>query len=203
MSRWAPEVLVGRRVRLESLGSQHVDALVEAANDSAIFTWTGISPLPTDRAGAGRFIDNALATPDRAAYVQIDLRTGRPVGTTSFYLINPALRFVAIGYTWLSTLAHGTGINTEAKYLMLRHAFDERRTVRVEWHAHERNIRSRAAIEKVGGRFEGLLRKHRPLPDGTWRTTALFSMVDDDWPAARRALEQTLEAQETTGGAER
>lgn len=192
MTLWAPQVLTGRRVRLEPLGSQHVDALVEAADDPAIFTWTGIAPLPTDRAGAAAFIDAALANPDRLAYLQVDAETGRPVGSTSFYQITPALRFVTIGYTWLSTRAQGTGINTESKYLMLRHAFDEHDAVRVEWHTHESNARSRAAIEKLGARFEGLLRKHRPLPDGSWRTTALFAMVDDDWPPVRRELERAL-----------
>lgn len=192
MSSWAPQVLTGRRVRLEALGSHHVDALVEAADDPALFTWTGITPLPTDRAGAAAFVDAALATPHRQAYLQVDAVTGRPVGTTSFYQITPTLRFVTIGYTWLSARAQGTGINTESKYLMLRHAFDEQGAVRVEWHTHENNARSRAAIEKLGARFEGLLRKHRPLPDGSWRTTALYAMVDDDWPAVRLELERSL-----------
>lgn len=192
MTRWKPQALEGDRVRLEPLGPQHTDALVEAADDPTLFTWTGISPLPTDRAGATAFIDGALAMPDRIAYLQVDAATGRPVGSTSFYLINPKLRFVAIGYTWLSTSAQGTGINTESKYLMLRHAFDDQQSVRVEWHTHEANARSRAAVTKLGATFEGLLRKHRPLPDGSWRTTALFSMVDDDWPAVRPRLEAAL-----------
>ena len=115
------------------------------------------------------------------------------VGSTSYYDITPDYRALAIGHTWCSAAVHGTAVNPEAKLLLLRRAFEDLSAVRVVWHTDERNAQSRAGIAKLGATFEGLLRKHRPLPDGSWRTTAQFAMTDDDWPAAREALSKRLE----------
>ena len=126
--------------------------------------------------------------PRRVAFAVIDTRDDTLVGTTSYYDIDPANRATAIGYTFYSKRVQGTAVNPEAKLLLLQHAFEVAGTVRVVWHTDERNAQSRAAILKLGTSFEGLLRKHRPLPDGTWRTTAQYAMTDDDWPASRERL---------------
>ncbi|GGF17378.1 hypothetical protein GCM10007298_11730 [Williamsia phyllosphaerae] len=122
----------------------------------------------------------------------IDLQDDAVVGTTSYYDIDPANRSAAIGYTFYSKRVQGTAVNPEAKLLLLHHAFESSGAVRIVWHTDERNAQSRAAILKLGTTFEGLLRKHRPLPDGTWRTTAQYAMTDDDWPANRDRLQARI-----------
>ncbi|WP_443209039.1 GNAT family N-acetyltransferase, partial [Rhodococcus rhodochrous] len=116
--------------------------------------------------------------------------TGEVLGSTSYYLIEPAYRTLVIGYTWLSTRVQRTHVNSESKLLLLQRAFDDLGAVRVTWHADERNTRSRDALRRLGATEEGLLRKHRRRRDGSWRTTALFSLTDDEWPGVRARLEE-------------
>ncbi|MFZ2527744.1 MAG: GNAT family protein [Rhodococcus sp. (in: high G+C Gram-positive bacteria)] len=181
-------VLDGIRVRLEPLTPEHASGLLASVDDAeAIFRWTSV--IIRELADAETFARAAIDDPDRLPYAIVDTHTGSVVGTTSYYLLDPAHRKLVIGSTWLSRSAQGTGINAEAKLLLLRRAFEELDAVRVEWHTDERNAHSRGAIAKLGAEFEGLLRKHRRRRDGSWRTTALFAMTDDDWPAARARLE--------------
>lgn len=187
---YEPPTLIGTHVRLEPLTDAHADALLAAVDNLDIFRWTA-TPI-TEREHAQAYIDAALADPQRIAFAQVHLATGAVVGTTSLYQIEPAYRSLAIGYTWLSRAAQGTVVNPEAKLLLLRHAFDHLGAVRVEWHTDEHNAQSRAAIAKLGAQFEGLLRKHRRRADGSWRTTALFAMTDDDWPTVATALETRI-----------
>ncbi len=181
MSSWIEhEPLHGEHVTLEPLTAEHANELVTAADDEAVFRWTS-APIRT-RDDAAAYIDAALTDPARQPFLQRSA-AGDPVGTTSYYLLDPAHRSLAIGYTWLSTSVQGTAINPESKLLLLGRAF-ARGAVRVEWHTDEHNAQSRAAILGLGAQFEGLLRKHRQRSDGSWRTTALFAMTDDDWPDA-------------------
>jgi len=183
--------LEGARIRLEPLRISHTPGLLDAADEpEAIFSWS--AAVVRNFADAESFVHNALADPDRQPYAVIDKGTGHIVGTTSYYLLEPAHRKLTIGHTWLSTAVQRTHVNTEAKLLLLRHAFHDLGAVRVEWHTDEHNVRSRAALLRIGARFEGLLRKHRRRRDGTWRTTALFSMTDDEWPVARAQLEKRV-----------
>ncbi|MBY6352117.1 GNAT family N-acetyltransferase [Rhodococcoides corynebacterioides] len=196
MSPWIEhEPLRGDHVTLEPLTADHVDELVAAADDEALFRWTS-APIRT-RNDAAAYIDAALTDPARQPFLQ-RTAAGDPVGTTSYYLIDPAHRSLAIGYTWLSTSAQGTAINPEAKLLLLDRAFAHG-AVRVEWHTDDHNVQSRAAIAALGATFEGLLRKHRQRTDGSWRTTALFSMTDDDWPSARQALRARIDGRRSGG----
>ncbi|MGC0366587.1 RimJ/RimL family protein N-acetyltransferase [Rhodococcus sp. 27YEA15] len=176
--------LSGTRVRLQPLLPEHAPALAAAADDPVIFRWTSAPITGVDDAVA--YIEAATGDSTRVALAQFDTRTGILVGTTSLYQIAPVHRSLAIGYTWISRSVQGTGFNRESKMLLLSHAFDTLGAVRVEWHTDEFNEQSRAAITKLGARFEGLLRKHRQRADGSWRTTALFSMTDDDWPSITR-----------------
>ena len=168
--------------------SRTPDALLAAADDPAIFRWTA-SPI-TDREQAQKYIAAATDDPNRIAFAQVNIVTNAVVGTTSMYQIDPVNRSLAIGYTWLSRSVQGTGINPESKLLLLRHAFDQLEAVRVEWHTDEvqRTVQGRDP-QSSGAQFEGLLRKHRRRVDGSWRTTALFAMTDDDWPTIAPQLE--------------
>ncbi|QTJ67097.1 GNAT family N-acetyltransferase [Rhodococcus sp. ZPP] len=190
-SWFARPTLTGTHVRLEPLCDDHVDALLAAVDDPRIFHWTSVDI--TDRKDAATFVRAANEDPTRLAYAQIDLATNILVGSTSYYLIDPRNRCLAIGHTWLSRSAQGTLINADSKLLLLRRAFEDLGAVRVEWHTDERNAHSRGAIAKLGAEFEGILRKHRRRRDGSWRNTALFSMTDDDWPRVCPRLQARVE----------
>jgi RimJ/RimL family protein N-acetyltransferase len=123
-------------------------------------------------------------------YVAVD-STGVVVGQSCYLDIRPAERGIEIGGTWYSPRAQGTKINPAAKLLLLDHAFESGH-VRVQLKTDVLNVRSRAAIEKLGARYEGILRKHRPRPDGTWRDTVYYSIVDDEWPDVRERLMSRL-----------
>ncbi|GGF91830.1 N-acetyltransferase [Rhodococcoides trifolii] len=188
---WVPHTaLRGTHVVLEPLVGEHVDELLAAADDPAIFSWTG--SVISDRNSAAAYIAAAVSDTRRLPYLQRDAVTGVAVGTTSYYQVDDVNRSLAIGYTWLSTTVQGTKINPESKFMLLERAFEEHGAARVEWHTDSLNAQSRAAIAKLGAQFEGLLRKHRRRVDGSWRTTALFAMTDEDWPTAKEALRRRL-----------
>ncbi|MDV7133336.1 GNAT family N-acetyltransferase [Williamsia muralis] len=190
MTWYTAPTLSGARIMLRELVPDDAPALAAAVDRPEAFRWTTV---PGDVAAAERYIQTALDTPDRVAFAVVEQDSGRVVGSTSYYDITPDYRALAIGHTWYSAAVHGTAVNPEAKLLLLRRAFEDLSAVRVVWHTDERNAQSRAGIAKLGATFEGLLRKHRPLPDGSWRTTAQYAMTDDDWPAAREALSKRLE----------
>ncbi|WP_335975696.1 GNAT family N-acetyltransferase [Streptomyces sp. CA2R106] len=198
---WEWPVLEGELVRLEPLGHQHVPDLAVAAEEdrsSYGFTWV---PRADE---AGRYVDEQLARAASgrlAPYAQVLRSTGRAVGATSFWdprfaLTPDALSAVEIGFTWLAGSAQGTGVNTEAKYLLFRHAFEVWHVARVDLKTDARNLRSRAAIEAVGATFEGVLRNWSrswaPGEDGQLRDSAIFSITAQEWPARRTRLESRL-----------
>lgn len=193
MSEWTriPD-LVGEHVRLTALGPEHVDDLLEAADSDEVFRWLTYR-RPTTRSEMAAVVETVLArAPQQLAWVQVDQRTDRPVGMTTYYEIDETQRALAIGWTWLGSSAWRTGINTEAKLLLLTRAFDELGCVRVVWHTDCRNERSQAAIQRLGATYEGSMRKHKLRPDGSWRDTYTYSLLDDEWPAARDALTARL-----------
>jgi RimJ/RimL family protein N-acetyltransferase len=191
-------VLKGEYVRLEPMAPSHVPGLLAAADDDAVFQFlTKARPTTPDEAAA--WVSWALEQRDKQVllpFTQVDVRSGGAVvaGTTSYYEISPESRSIAIGYTWLGRAWWRTGINTESKLLLLRHAFETLGAVRVVWHTDIRNERSQAAIARLGAAREGVLRKHKPRRDGTWRDTVQFAMTDDDWPTVRDRLSARLEA---------
>ncbi|GAB93553.1 GNAT family N-acetyltransferase [Gordonia rhizosphera] len=186
MSAWLGSgPLVAGRVTLRPLTVDDVEALARVVGDPTAFRWTAV---PTDLASSRAWVQAALADPERRiAYAVIDNTDGRVVGSTSYYDIDPANRAATIGYTFYADDVQGTTVNPTAKFLLMRHAFEDCGAVRLVWHTHENNTRSRAAIAKLGATFEGLLRKHRRFGDG-WRTTAQYAMIDDDWPVAKQRL---------------
>ncbi len=177
----------GQRVRLTALDEGHVDGWLAAADADEVFRHLSHG-RPADRGGAAEQVGAAMAAPTRLAFAQLDAQSGEFLGSTSYYEVDPVNRSLAIGYTWLAQRAQRTGINREAKLLLLTRAFDALGAVRVVWHTDERNLQSRTAIAALGATAEGLLRKHRLRRDGSWRTSVQFSMTDDDWPAVRALL---------------
>lgn len=183
----ATPTLIGRHLRLEQLTAAHAEGVLAAADHDDVFAWLSFG-RPRDLTEARALVDDYVDDPARAAWAQVDLRTGQVAGLTTYYDIDPGRRTVAIGYTWLGSAHWRTGLNTEAKLLLLTRAFDELGCVRVVWHTDVRNQRSQDAIARLGAQREGVLRKHRVRRDGSWRDTVIFSMTDDEWPAARAAL---------------
>jgi RimJ/RimL family protein N-acetyltransferase len=193
-------VLAGELIRLEPMAIEHAEGYLAAAGaeDDAreVFRW--VSTPGSKATGAPRTLDDARAdvawalaaraAGQRFAYSQFDAVTGDFAGSSSYYDIDPSLRTIAIGHTWLGRRWWRTGHNTESKLLMLSHAFDTLGAARVVWHTDIHNERSQAAIARLGATREGELRKHRIRRDGSWRTTVQYSMTDDDWPAAREFL---------------
>jgi RimJ/RimL family protein N-acetyltransferase len=125
-------------------------------------------------------------------WAQVEPRTGTVMGMTSYHDIDPQRRALGIGFTLIGMPWWRTGVNTEAKLLLLEHAFDGLSAERVFWHTDIRNDRSQKAIARLGAVREGVLRRHRLRPDGTWRDTVVFGMTVDEWPAAGARLRERL-----------
>jgi len=189
-----PVTLEGRDVRLEPLGPEHAPALAALCEDD-IFTWSS-SVLRTE-ADVAAFIDRACAAAEQGRerpFVIIERRTGAPVGTTRFLDIQRDHRTLEIGYTWLGRRVWRTRVNTECKYLLLRHAFEALGVMRVQFKTDRNNARSRAAIERLGARFEGVLRNHMRVRGGVVRDSAYYSVIDAEWPEVKARLEGLLAA---------
>ena len=193
-SAWhSAPTLRGRHVVLEPLDVAHARELFAAVDDEEV--WRHLTnPRPATADELAAIIEAALDDPVRVAMVQRSAETGEIVGSTSYYVPDPHHRSVAIGYTMLGRKWWRTGINTEAKLLLMTRAFEDLGAVRVEWHTDLRNERSQRAIERLGATREGVLRAHRRRPDGTWRDTALFAMTGAEWPAAKARLTAALDA---------
>jgi len=197
--------LTGRHVRLGPLGREHASALARAAAaDRATF---GLTLVPDGEAAMRAYIDEALAEEARGEALPfvVEDADGAAVGSTRFTAIErwtfpgppPELvpdgpDVVEIGYTWYAARVQRTGLNTEAKLLLCRHAFECWGVRRVMWKTDARNERSRAAILRLGARFDGVLRAHRVAADGGVRDTAFYSMLRAEWPEARTRLEGLL-----------
>lgn len=183
--------LPGDHVKLVQLHRHHAAGVLEAADDDEVFQWLGYE-RPTNLAEASAIVDDYEDDPQRFAWAQIDQQSHKLAGLTTYYDVDPDQRTVAIGHTWLGKKYWRTPVNSEAKLLLLTRAFDVLGCVRVVWHTDSMNERSQAAIERLGGKREGTMRKHRRRADGSWRDTVTFSMLDDEWPAAKEALEKRL-----------
>jgi len=189
----APCTLAGRHVRLEPLTMGHADALWAVGQDPELWRFT-ITRVDSP-AAMREYVATALAEREQGLalpFVTLEAASGRVIGSTRFHTISPEDRRVEIGWTWLGRPWQRTAANTEAKYLMLRHAFEDWGCVRVELKTSRTNERSRAAIRRIGGVEEGILRRHRRNPDGTWRDTVYYSILDDEWPAVKQRLEAWL-----------
>ncbi|MET8908483.1 bifunctional pyridoxamine 5'-phosphate oxidase family protein/GNAT family N-acetyltransferase [Micromonospora sp. NPDC004551] len=189
-----PVVLRGEHVVLEPLDESHAEELYAALDDEEVWRYVG-STRPGDVEEMAAYIRSALDAHrrgERMPWVQRCAVTGAVVGTTSYYQPDPELRAVEIGYTQLGRPWWRTGINTEAKLLLLTRAFEELDAVRVTWQTSSLNERSQRAIERLGAVREGTLRSNRRRADGTWRESALYSMLASEWPNAQVTLRERL-----------
>lgn len=185
--------LLGTLVELRPLLRSDGDALVAAAADGDL--WDLPYTVVPSRATVTDFIDAALRQRDEGTalpFVALLRSTGSVIGSTRFWRIDKINRSLEIGRTWFSASCHGTGVNTEAKYLMLRHAFEAVACVRVQLTTDVLNARSRAAILRLGAKEEGVIRHERIMPDGRKRDSVRFSIVDTEWPAVRANLQDRL-----------
>jgi RimJ/RimL family protein N-acetyltransferase len=188
--------LEGRVVVLEPLRLDHVDGLLEAGADSDIWTWWPLNPAQS-RESMRAWVELALeaaAAGERQHYATLDAATGEAIGSTSYCLVQPEHRVVEVGWTFLTPSRWRSGANTEAKLLMLRHAFDVLGCQRVQIVTDARNERSRAAIASLPAQFEGVHRDDRVLADGTRRSSAFYSIVEAEWPTVEAALGERLAA---------
>lgn len=189
-----PVTLRGEHVRLEPLSiDDHLAALQEVGAHSGIFEWYDRDY--SSPAAMREFVEAALADADAGTavpFATVHRDSDEVVGSTRFGNVAPEHRRVEIGWTWLTPDYQHTPVNTEAKYLQLRHAFEEWDCARVELKTDSRNERSKRAIERIGATREGTLRKHMQTHQGA-RDTVYFSILDDEWPAVKADLERKLE----------
>ncbi|HEX2189882.1 MAG TPA: GNAT family protein [Longimicrobiaceae bacterium] len=188
-----PVVLAGRHVRLEPLAPEHVPALCEAGLDPELWRWT-LSAVRTPEEMRA-YVEAALRERDAGRalpFATVEAAGGRVVGSTRIAGLSAADRRVEVGWSWVGRPWQRTPANTEAKYLMLRHAFETLGMARVELKTDALNQRSRAAILRLGAREEGTLRRHMRSQDGRMRDTVYFSILDDEWPEVRARLEEML-----------
>ena len=192
-----PPTLEGRRVRLEPFAERHRAELLGALDDPAVWRWVKVDPSG-DRAQLDAWFDDALAQTaarQEFAFVTVDLADGRPLGSSRYLALRPADRGLEIGWTLVAPAAWGSGVNSEAKLLMLEHAFEKLGCARVEFKTDAMNERARAALAALPARFEGIFRKHMLMFGGRWRDSAWYAITDDEWPQTRDQLQRRLTRQ--------
>ncbi len=187
-----PVTLTGRAVRLEPLTiDRHTEGLWQAVSPDT-FQYFASVPAEWTLEGFRKYLQNLLAVPDMCPFCQVEVATNKPVGVTTFMEIRPAHRGLEIGSTWIGKTHQGTTINPEAKYLLLRHAFENLKAIRLQLKTDSRNLQSQRAIEKIGAKREGVLRNHYIMPDGHYRHSVYFSVTDEEWPEVKAKLEARL-----------
>jgi RimJ/RimL family protein N-acetyltransferase len=189
-----PVTLEGSRVRMEPLSlDRHWDGLLAIGLAPELWRYTLADVR--EAADLRRYLDTALqerAEGRSLPFATVDVASGRVAGCTRFGNIEERHRRVEIGWTWVGREFQRSHVNTAAKFLMLRHAFETLRCVRVEFKANALNERSRNAMERIGARFEGTLRRHMMREGGEWRDTVYYSILEDEWPAVRVRLEELM-----------
>ena len=186
--------LEGRLISLEPIREEHREPMRAAAADPVIWAWMQIDGSEPE--GFDRWFAHALreaAAEREAPFVTIQREGGAVLGSTRYMTLRPEHRGVEIGNTWLAQSAWSTGANVEAKLLMLEHAFEHVRAMRVEFKTDARNVESRHALEALPATFEGILRKHMLIHAGI-RDSAYYAITDDDWPTVKTNLERRLQA---------
>lgn len=190
-----PVTLEGSIVRLEPLSRDHLEGLIAVGLDPDLWRLTMSRGRTAEEMRA--YVEQALEE-QRAGvalpFATVERSTNRVIGSTRFGNISTVHKRVEIGWTWVARPWQRTGVNTEAKFLMLRHAFEEWKCIRVELKTSVLNERSRNAILRIGAKEEGILRQHMITPDGTYRDTMYFSIIDKEWPPARQRLLEMMAA---------
>ena len=189
-----PVVLTGEHVVLEPLQRGHADELVAAVTDGRLWElWYTSVPAPDEMATE---IDRRLAEQAAGRMLPFTVRRtgGAAVGMTTYMNIEADVPRLEIGSTWTAASAQRSAVNTESKLLLLGYAFETLGCLAVEFRTHWHNRQSRAAIERLGAKLDGVLRQHRRMPDGSLRDTVVYSITDREWPAVRSGLRARLAA---------
>lgn len=188
-----PVTLEGRFVRLEPLDKTHLDGLCRVGLEAELWRWT-VGSIAT-RDDMERYIDTAIDERSRGLslpFVTVDKESDTLVGSTRFGNIDRGNRKAEIGWTWIGQKWQRTYVNTEAKLLMLTHAFEIWKCVRVELKTDSMNQKSRSAILRIGATEEGTLRRHMITESGRYRDSVYFSIIEDEWPTVKAALIENL-----------
>ncbi|QHZ56439.1 GNAT family N-acetyltransferase [Brevibacillus sp. NSP2.1] len=188
-----PVTLEGKRVRLEPLLPAHVDGIFAAGAFPPI--WSYMSVEIQTREDAQAFIEQALkneAEQTELPFAIVNRADGQVIGSTRFLAISRKDRGLEIGFTWLTPAVWKTAVNTECKWLLLRHCFEELGCIRVQLKTDARNLNSQRAIARIGGIREGVLRNHMVMRDGYIRDSVYFSILDREWPEVKQRLEMLL-----------
>jgi len=189
-----PLTLTGKIIRLQPLSEEHLADLVLVGLDENIWRFMMYGDICTavDLSGWVKDILGRQARGTDLPFTVVYLKSGRAIGCTRYLDIHPEHRKVEIGGTWYGKDYQGTGVNAEAKYLLLRHAFETLGCIRVQFKTDTRNLRSQRAIERIGAIKEGVLRDHMILPDGTVRSSVYYGILEREWPAVKSRLERRL-----------
>ncbi|MHA6909848.1 GNAT family N-acetyltransferase [Ralstonia pseudosolanacearum] len=192
-----PVTLSGRHAWLEPLSREHEADVRAAAADGALWKlWYTSVPSPETTPA---WLDTALDMRERLGampFVVRDIRHGQPgsvVGSTRFFNVDAASRRLEIGHTWYAKSVQRTAVNTECKLLLLTHAFETLGCIAVEFRTHWMNHQSREAIARLGAKQDGVLRNHQRMPDGSYRDTVVFSIIESEWLTVKRHLQYKLE----------
>lgn len=189
-----PVTLTGKRARLEPLSERHVKGLAQIGVGQDFWKFMLYGDMETEQ-DMRNWVTDMLARAQRGSdlpFAVIDLASGRIAGATRYLNIEPVHRGLEIGGTWYGTEFQRTAINTECKYLLLRHAFETLHCIRVQLKTDSRNIRSQKAIERIGAKKEGVLRNHMILLDGAYRDSVFYSVIDSEWADVKKKLDEML-----------
>jgi RimJ/RimL family protein N-acetyltransferase len=188
-----PVTLEGRIVRLEPLSLEHLDGLAAVAFDPSIWRWTLARPIDVE--GLRAWMDAAIAHiagGSEMPFATVDVASGRPIGSTRFMSIVPEHRRLEIGWTWVAPAWQRRGANQEAKYLQLRHAFEDLGANRVEFKTDSLNEKANPALLAIGATFEGTFRSHMIMPEGRLRHSNYYSVTKEEWPDRKAKLEARI-----------
>jgi N-acetyltransferase len=195
MLKIEPVTLTGRVARLEPLKTEHFARLYEASQDAGIWRYLPVK-RPESQAEMEQLLAEALQLQQEGAclpFTIIDVARDCAVGQTRYLNITHKDRGIEIGWTWLTPSVQRTGINTECKYLLLSHAFEQLGAIRVQLKTHHLNVKSQQAIERLGAVKEGTLRNQIIMPDGSYRHSVYYSILDSEWPQVKAGLEAKMQ----------
>ena len=185
--RVEPVVLTGEILQLEPLRQEHAQGLYNRGRSAGDWSYMPRACF-IEMADTRQWIDEAIAAPGQLPFAIVEKAKGKVIGSTRYLNIRPEHRSLEIGWTWLGQQWQRTAANTEAKLLLLCHAFDRLGCVRVEFKTDARNARSQRALERIGATREGVLRKHMIVQGNFARDSVYFSVIDSDWPGVRERL---------------